>query len=58
MALTTLCVSTTSVHIARTTQTHKEKPSKLQEKDCKHGKEINFLKGNNWLSKQKRKQDM
>lgn len=51
--LTTLCVSMTGVHIAKTTQKNKEKPSKSPEKYCKNGKAINMPKDDSWLDKKK-----
>jgi len=42
--LTTLCVSVTGVHIAKTTQTHKDKNSKSLESYHKHDIEINIPK--------------
>ena len=51
--LASLCVSVIDVHTAKTTQTHKDKPSKSLEQDRNHGKEINMPKDNSWLSKQK-----
>ena len=42
--LTTLCVRTTNVHIAKTTQTHKDKTLNSQEQDHKHENEINTPK--------------
>lgn len=51
--LTTLCVSTTDVHIAKRTQTHKERPSKSPKQDCKHDKETNMPKDDHWSNKKK-----
>ena len=42
--LMTLCVSVMSVHIAKTSQTCKDKPSKSPEPDSKHGITINMPK--------------
>jgi len=38
------------VRIAKTTQTHKEKPLKWLEQDWKHDKAINMPKDDSWLS--------
>jgi len=44
--LTNLCVSVTDVDRAKTTHTHKEKPSKLPERIGKHDIVINMPKDN------------
>lgn len=49
--LITLCVSVMWVYIAEKSQTHKDKPLKSLEQDCKHDKAINMPKYNGWLSK-------
>lgn len=41
---TNLCVSVTSLHIDKITQTHKDKPSTLQELGHKHDIKINMPK--------------
>lgn len=44
IVFTTLCVSMTCVHIAKTTQTHKYIPSKSLEQGYKHDTTINMPK--------------
>lgn len=51
--LTTLCMRERSVHIAKTTQKHKDKPLKSPEKDRKYEKTISMSKDDIWLSNKK-----
>jgi len=44
-------VSATDVHRAKKTHANKYKPSKSLEQDCKHDKEINMLKEDDWSNK-------
>lgn len=51
--LSTLCVSTTNVHKAKTTHAHKDKPSKFPEQVHKHDIAINMPKDDRWSIKKK-----
>jgi len=50
---TTLCVNTTDVHRAKTTHTHKDKPSILPKQTRKHDMAINMPKDDWWSIKKK-----
>jgi len=43
----------TNVYIAKTSQTHKDRPSNSPELDHKHDKAINMPKDGRWSNKQK-----